>query len=84
MFFPIPSAADVRACLRPLRSAVLQSLSAQSGVPLPTISKIQRGETTNPGIETVRRLWPHLARCSALARALEAAAACPAAEAEAA
>lgn len=64
----IPSVADIKAALTPLTLRQLNRLSELSGVPATTISKIRRGETGNPGIETVRLFAPHIA-----AAALEAA-----------
>lgn len=54
----VPSAADVQAELRPLTRAQLQQLGAAAEVPWTTIDKIRRGETRDPGIETVRRFLP--------------------------
>lgn len=56
----IPSASDVRAKLQRLTLSDLNKLAAVSGVSVHTIYKIQRGETPNPGIETVAKFWPHL------------------------
>ena len=56
----IPSAQEVRALLAPLTLKGLEAVSAVSGVPFTTIYKIQRGETSNPGIETVRKFLPHV------------------------
>lgn len=58
---PIPSAEDVRATLAPLTLRQLAVLSALSGVPAATIYKIKLGTTTNPGIDTARKLMPHVA-----------------------
>ena len=54
------SAEDVRTVLGLLTQRQLEKLSAASGVPLSTLGKIRRGETLNPGLETVRRFLPHL------------------------
>jgi predicted transcriptional regulator len=54
------SAEDVRTVLGLLTQRQLERLSAASGVPLSTLGKIRRGETCNPGIETVRRFLPYL------------------------
>ena len=56
----IPSAQDVRDKLAPLIMRELELLAERSGVPFTTIYKIQRGETANPGIETVRAFYPLL------------------------
>lgn len=58
----IPSAEDVRAALAPLSLKQLDRLAALSGVAATTIYKVKRGETENPGIETVRRFMRHLAQ----------------------
>ena len=57
---PIPSAADIRAALKPLTLKQLERLATLSGVPITTIYKIRRGETSNPGVETVRQFAPHI------------------------
>jgi hypothetical protein len=55
------SAEDVRTVLGLLTQRQLERLSAASCVPLSTLGKIRRGETLNPGLETVRKFLPHLA-----------------------
>lgn len=57
----IPSAEEVRAALASLTLKQLDRLEALSGVPATTIYKIKRGETGNPGIETLRKFMPHIA-----------------------
>lgn len=57
----IPSAETVRAELAPLSLKQLEKLAELSGVPFTTIYKIKRGETQNPGIETLRQFLPHVA-----------------------
>lgn len=57
----IPSAEDVRAALAPLSLKQLDRLAELSGVPATTIYKVKRGETENPGIETVRKFLGHVA-----------------------
>ena len=54
------SADDVRTVLGLLTQRQLERLSAASGVPLSTLGKIRRGDTLNPGLETVRKFFPHL------------------------
>jgi predicted transcriptional regulator len=54
----IPSVATVKAALAPLTLKQIQHLATLSGVPAATIYKVKRGETGNPGIETVRRFYP--------------------------
>lgn len=56
----LPTVDEIRAALTPLSMRQLEGLSVLSGVPTTTIAKIRRGETTNPGIETVRRFVPHI------------------------
>lgn len=56
----IPSAEELREALRPFTLKRLHRLAEVSGVPMPTIYKIKRGETPNPGIETVRLFLPHI------------------------
>lgn len=56
----IPSAAEVKAALAPLTLRQLDRLASMSGVPVATIYKVKLGETTNPGIETVRKFLPHI------------------------
>ena len=56
----IPSAAQVRDQLAPLTLKQLDRLAELSGVPSTTIYKIKRGETENPGIETLRKFLPHI------------------------
>ena len=58
----IPSAGEVRALLQPLRHAQLQALAAASGVPFTTLWKVRSGETGNPGLDTVRKFLPHVAK----------------------
>jgi hypothetical protein len=56
----LPSGDDVRQRLAPFSIKQLESIAEASGVPFHTLYKIQRGETANPGIETVGRFWAHL------------------------
>ena len=56
----IPSASAVRARLKKLSNGRLQLLSELSGVPFTTLWKCRSGETTNPGIETVRKFAPYI------------------------
>jgi hypothetical protein len=50
----------VRAALAPLTLKQLDVLEELSGVPATTIYKIKRGETANPGLETVRQFVQHI------------------------
>lgn len=54
----IPAAADVRDALVALSYSQMQELSKRSEVPFTTLWKIRAGETTNPGIETVKKFFP--------------------------
>jgi predicted transcriptional regulator len=56
-----PSAAQIQAELSKLSIKQMDRLAELSGVPSTTIYKIKRGETANPGIETVRKFMPHIA-----------------------
>ena len=55
----IPPVADIRRLLEGITVPRLRELAAESGVPFGTIYKIAAGSTLNPGIETVRRFYPH-------------------------
>jgi hypothetical protein len=55
-----PSAEDVRAALASLTLKQLDRLAELSSVPATTIYKIKRGETKNPGVETLRLFVPHI------------------------
>lgn len=57
----IPSAADVRARLLPYSTSSLMRLGEKCGVPWTTLAKIRNGQTSDPRLETVRAVWPHLA-----------------------
>lgn len=70
----IPTVEQVRTDLKPLSLKQLERLAGLSGVPLHTIYKIKRGETANPGIETVRCFMPHIATVLAESQAEPAAA----------
>ena len=56
----IPTALQVREALAVLTLKQIEHLAALSGVPWTTIYKIKRGETANPGIDTVRLFLPHV------------------------
>lgn len=56
----IPSIDSLRAAMAPLTQKGLEELAAKSGVPFTTLYKIKRGETRDPGLETVRRFAAHL------------------------
>lgn len=56
----IPTAAEVQAQLMRLGHAQMHELSRLSGVPFTTLWKVRAGDTTNPGLETVRKFMPHV------------------------
>ena len=56
----IPSGTDVRHALLKLSHSQMGALAAASGVPFTTLWKMRSGETSNPGIETVRKFMPHV------------------------
>lgn len=58
----IPSAAELKAQLETLGHSELQVLANVSDVPFGTLWKVKSGVTTNPGVETVRKFWPHLVK----------------------
>ena len=72
MLPPIPSSLQIRDALKSLTMAQIDALAAASGVPATTIYKIKRGETGNPGIETVRKFMPHVIAAGAAVSAAEA------------
>jgi predicted transcriptional regulator len=59
---PIPSAEEVRSMLDGLTLKQMEDVALRSGVPFSTIYKIKRGETRNPGIETLRQFLPFVKR----------------------
>lgn len=60
MDIEIPPASDIQAALAGLTHAQVQVLAKAAGVPFTTLWKIRAGETENPGIETVRKFYPHI------------------------
>ena len=56
----IPLTLDFRARLGAMGHAGVQELSRVSMVPFTTLWKIKTGETTNPGIETVKLFAPYM------------------------
>lgn len=56
----LPSAEEIRGRLAPLTLRQIERLADLSGVPATTIYKIKRGETKNPGVETLRQFMPHV------------------------
>lgn len=56
----IPTAAEVRSRLQLLTRRRVIELAQTAGVPFPTLVKIRNGQTVNPGVETVRLIWPEL------------------------
>lgn len=65
----IPSADELKTRLAPLGHKDVRELSQASGVPFTTLLKVKDGTTTNPGVETVRKFWPHLLRLTKKATA---------------
>lgn len=63
----IPSAAEVRALLSPLKRAQLVQLADLSGVSFNTIQKIASGETADPRLDTVKQFMPHVAAVAVVA-----------------
>lgn len=61
MNIAIPSTDEVRTELASLRRRQIQRLGTLSGVSWHTIYKIQRGEITQPALDTVRAILPHIA-----------------------
>lgn len=60
----IPSAATVRALLEPLTNSQLQTLAKRSGVPFGTLWKVRSGETSDPRLETVRKVLAHIRKAA--------------------
>jgi predicted transcriptional regulator len=60
----IPSGADLTEKLAPMTWAQLRKLATDANVPFTTLWKLRIGATTNPRVETVTKLWPHLVRPS--------------------
>lgn len=60
MSTPILSGEEVRKRMAGLSLSALEELSKRSNVPFTTLYKIKRGETMNPGIETVRAFIDHI------------------------
>lgn len=58
----IPTANEVRVLLAKFTTAETQDLADKSGVPFTTILKIRTGETSDPRLETVRKLYSALPR----------------------
>jgi transcriptional regulator with XRE-family HTH domain len=56
----IPSAQEVRQRLLALSWSQLRDICERTGAPFTTVWKVRSGETSNPGLETVRLIWPDL------------------------
>lgn len=56
----IPTAQHIQAALLALSHAQVQELARTADVPFTTLWKLRTGETENPRLETVRRIWPEL------------------------
>ena len=63
----IPTAEHIRAALLVLTHAQVQEVARKADVPFTTLWKLRTGETENPRIETVRRVWPELSAAPAKA-----------------
>lgn len=57
---PIPSAEEVRTALERFNLKQLEELAKAADVPFTTLYKIAKGKTRDPGIKSVRKLWPHI------------------------
>ena len=60
MLNEIPTAQQVREKLSELCHSETEALAKKAGVPFTTLLKIKTGETSNPRLETVRLIFPHL------------------------
>lgn len=58
----IPSIQEVRQALLALTREEVRGLCAATEMPFTTVLKIRGGQTTDPGLETVRAIWPHLSK----------------------
>lgn len=56
----IPPASAIQKKLEKLSPKQVRSIAEQSGVSLGTLLKIRNGQIKNPGIETVRAIYPFL------------------------
>lgn len=56
----IPTAAELRALMAPLKRQDVLTLANRSGVSFHTLRKLQTGETASPALDTVAQLYPHL------------------------
>ena len=61
----LPTTEDIANGLRCLSLKDVRALAATCGVSYLVLWSIRRGNTRNPRLETVGRLWPHLAPASA-------------------
>lgn len=61
----LPSPEEVSGRLQPLAYPQLHELSRLSGVPFTTLLKVRSGETSNPGLATVRAFLPHVEAAAA-------------------
>ena len=59
----IKTAAEAKRALAGLVDQQMMRLAALSGLSVGTLYKIKRGETKNPGIDTVGKFAPHLRAC---------------------
>jgi hypothetical protein len=64
----IPSTEELRARLRALTPGQMRALATFSGISVHTLIKVANGQTTNPGLDTVRAFEPHISRAAAMPR----------------
>lgn len=60
MITQLPSVEDVSVALATLTMAQIKALAAMTGVSERGLLKIRYGDTTNPGLATVRAFLPHI------------------------
>jgi hypothetical protein len=56
----IPSTEELRLRLQALTPGQMRALAAFSGISVHTLIKIGNGQTTNPGLDTVRAFEPYI------------------------
>ena len=56
----IPSTEDLRRRLAGFDTRRLRVLAEMSGVPFTSLYNVKQGYSNNPGIEMVRRFFPHI------------------------
>ena len=63
----LPSTEDVACGLRALSLKDVRALGARCGVSYMTLWSIRRGNTVDPRLGTVNKVWPHLSDIAARA-----------------